>query len=460
MSEITAKQIEHIAAWQGRVNAALDQIASIYPRDQSTGIDTMVDFCRRFKFDSLVSITLFEDRRELFEDRLIELAERGNKFVASAAMRLLVKIGSSRGYETSKLYLDCDNPHLLEGAIGLFGLSAKNEELTQLEKFLQHPNPRLREASVKVLSQRGHKGALPVFLEMLDDLRCHVRENFGRENIRGSQVRTLLGAIVGAQGEEAIPLLVEIATKDVSMRTYAIDSLLDINPLSAAPAVAHLLADRSASLVNAVLRLVVKADYRLALPLIRSLLGNSDGTVRFHALHALIDWNDTESAKAISLMAKQEAAPVLRCLAVDGLVKLKPAGCENDIALLLGDLNVQVRVAAVKGLASLRELSSDTRLALEHLAIHDESEQVRSLALPACDHESRVTQITKSDLLDDAPPVLLIPPQLVQSSTDMLAYLRDWRESLPQLAGTCPIQQMNDLDKSLGILIHALEAFE
>lgn len=459
MNELTAKQIDHIASWQGRIDSALDQITSLNPREQSMGIEILEEFSHRFDVGSAVSANLFDERREMCEDRLLELAERDNKFVASAAMRWLVQIGSLRGLETARLHLDCENPHLVEAAIGLFGLSADREELCHLEKFLHHTNRRLRNAAVKALSQHGYKRALPVFLELLGDLRCRVRETFGQMNIPGSQIRILLAAIVNIQGEEAIPLLVEIATDDVGMRTYAIDALMGIDPVSAAPAVVHMLADKSASLVSGVLRLIVKADYRPAIPLVRPLLCNSDGSVRFHALNALIEWNDAESAETLSLMTKEETAPPLRCLAVSGLAKLRPEKCENEIASLLGDLNVQVRVAAVKALASLEELSPDTELALQHVASHDESEQVRELAAQAGGHETRNHHQIDGDQFIP-PPILLIPPQLVQAAPATLAYLSEWRESLPQLAGTCPILQINDLDRSLGSLIRALEEIE
>jgi HEAT repeat protein len=456
MNDLGSKQVEHIAAWQGRLNAAFESINSINPREQSFGVEELAEFCQRFDCDTPVFAVLLNDRCEQLEERSLELAETANKFVASAAMRLLLQLGSRHGYEAALLHLDSDNHHLLEGAIGLFALSTPDTELGRLHEFLRHQNPRVRNAAVWAFSTRPYQPALTDLLVMLSDLRTSVQETFGRKNLRGADARALLAAITSIQGAEAVPLLVEIASMDVSMRTYAVKALMGLDVQQVVPQVAHLLVDRSASLVSEVLRLVVKANYRAALPLIRPLLGNSDGGVRFQALRVLLDWEDAESVEPIFLLSQQEPSPVVRCLAVDCLAKLATNKTEDRLTSLLGDLNVQVRLAAVRALASMTSLSLDSHLVLEHLARHDDSESVRAAAQKACFQRSDFQPLVL-DQAGDTPSVLLVPPQLLEASPEMLGYLRIWRESLPLLAGNCSIQKISELDHSLGMLIHALE---
>jgi HEAT repeat protein len=459
MSTIGPKQVDHIADWQEKVNTAYENIMGISPREQNLAIEVFAEFCRRFTPANPVFDTILQGRLATLEERLLELAESLNKFVASAAMKVLVQLGCRSGHEAALLHLESENPHLLEGAINLFALSAADDELVRLHGFLHHENRRVRNAVVRAFATRPYPPALADLLEKLSEFRDNVRNSFGSKNIHGAEARALLSAITRIQGADAIPLLVEIASGDVSMRTYAVKALMELDVQQVAPFVAHLLADRGASLVSEVLRLVEKADFRSALPLIRPLLRNPDGTVRHHALRILLKWEDSDSADAIFNLARQESSSVLRSLAVEGLAKLPCDKTEEWLTSLLGDLNVQVRKAAANALASLPELSQDSLLALEHLSNHDESDLVRCAALKACSESSGRTgkRTTSFTAAEDGPSALLIPPQLIESIPALLEYLRTWRDSLPDLAGNCAVQQINDLDHSLAMLIHALD---
>lgn len=456
MHGIGPKQMEHIAAWQRRIEDALENLTSHLPREQAAGAEVISDFCKRFGIGSPVFEALLGERFEAFEEQLLVMAEGRDKYSASSAMRLLGLIKSKRGYEAALLYLDGENPFLIEPAISLFALSASDDELGRLHHFLKHGSAKLRNAAVKAFAERAYQPALNDLLVMLDELRAKVRDSFGQKDIRGAEARALLKAVAKIQGSEAVPLLLDIAAKDVSIRTYAIKTLQEIDGSEAAPAVVHLLADRSVNLVAEVLRLVSRADFRTAIPLIRPLLKSPDGSIRNQALRILIEWGDSHSEDAVFDVACHDTSPVLRTIAVEGILSLSSGKKEQRISSLLGDLNVQVRSAAVKALNSLPELQAETQMALEHLAQYDEDLYVRGLARNRVHGFSPFLQMKS-----EAPPkVLLFPAELEDKTSDLAAHLRAWRQYLPELAGNCPVTQIKELDQSLSILIQAIEAAE
>jgi HEAT repeat protein len=250
------------------------------------------------------------------------------------------------------------------------------------------------------------------------------------------------------RGKQAVPLLVDIATHDVSLRSYAVRRLVEINAAEAAPQIAHLLADPSRTLQEEILRLVHRVGFKASLPFIRPLLASHETIIRTKALQIICDWNDVECCDSLDDIARHDNNPILRVQALLGLAAMKNPGIEPLLIHLSGDTNSKVRGAVAKILSECSELSLEGYQVLQQLAL-DPDDHVKELAQPG---------LTATDFTEMSSPSvpLLLPVDLESEVTTLCCQLNAWRAFLPSLAGLRSVEAISEVDQALATLLQAL----
>ena len=168
--------------------------------------------------------------------------------------------------------------------------------------------------------------------------------------------------------KEAIPLLVEIAEKEVGLRGVAVEALVEMNAEEAASILSPLLSDPSNRLRRNLIEMMMQANYEAALPLVRPLLRDSAITVRETALAAVSKWGDLVSIDDVRNIAYNDPNPFVRPQAVITLTRLLGQDALPDLVELAEDLNLHVRRSVAQCLAEVDFLTPESRQALLHLA--------------------------------------------------------------------------------------------
>ena len=105
--------------------------------------------------------------------------------------------------------------------------------------------------------------------------------------------------------KDAIPILVDIAEKEVGLRGVAVEALVEMNAEEAASILSPLLSDPSNRLRRNLIEMMMQANYEAALPLVRPLLRDSAITVRETALAAVSKWGDMVSIDEVPQYCQQ-----------------------------------------------------------------------------------------------------------------------------------------------------------
>jgi HEAT repeat protein len=389
--------------------------------------------------------------------QLLSAAGGENAYVQSATIGALARLGCNESFELAERAVESSNPYVREAGIRLFGLAAPEGELGRLEEFINDPHRPASLAAVRAIGQRGWKPALPRLLDLLASRREEIRQQFGKRPPRRGEIAPLLRTIVAFMGGDAVPLLLEIAEHDVSIRSYAARELVYLDSPEAAPVLAHLLAEPTRSLREQILSIVHRANYRASLPLVRPLLESPESTIRERALAIVHDWNDTESTSILTRMAHQEANPVLRVRVIETLVVIAGVATENTLLDLADDTNAQVREAVVESLARFPNLSEPALFTLQHIVQNDVDDSVRFAAEGAlAAHHQTFARTLESPVSSVAD--LVVPTSLLPNLASLKEALELWRRHLPVLARTRSVEEICKLDEALSSLLGALEA--
>ena len=448
------KPDEQLEEWRERVELALDQLDEVHPKALSASADLLSEFVDRFKGRPEFIDSVLGDRRAAIINRLLEIGETDNQYVLSASLGALARLGSTQGGGLAERAMQSANPYVREAGIRLFGLTASDSDISKLEPLLDDPHRPASVAAVRAVGRRAWKPALPMLLRILDNRREQARQLFGQRLPRRGEIEPLLQTIVGFMGKEAVPLLLEIASHDVSLRSYAVHQLVSLDVPETAPVLAHLLNDASRTLRLEVLSLLHKANYRQALPLVRPLLDNSESTLRAKALEIVTEWRDADALDHLERMARCETNPILRVKAISLLVDLAGARCESTLLELVGDSNTRVRQTIAECLGRLPSFSQLAITTLNYLAQGDADESVREAAHRALiGQKDGVEPATAGPLASvDAIPV---PPELLAELPGLIEKLKRWRQHLPSLTASRSVEEIHALDSSLGCIIDA-----
>jgi HEAT repeat protein len=247
---------------------------------------------------------------------------------------------------------------------------------------------------------------------------------------------------------EAIPVLLEIAEKEVGLRGVAVEALVEMKAEEAAVILSPLLNDPSNRLRRNLIEMMIQADYDAALPLVRPLLRDNAITVRESALAAVSKWEDQVSVADVRQIAFSDPNPFVRPQAVITLTKLLGQEALPDLIDLAEDLNVHVRRAVAQSLAEMEYLTPAGKAALLKLE-HDE--ETADFVQEALDVHDLSTIHPKAAVV---PQVKVpVPENLRGDAKVLLSLLENWQDSLPELNRQFDLEELSEIDQALSTLI-------
>jgi HEAT repeat protein len=257
------------------------------------------------------------------------------------------------------------------------------------------------------------------------------------------------------QVREAIPLLIRIAQSEVGLRGRAVQALMALGAEEAAPVLAKMLAEPSGRLRESLVFMMIEADYRPALPLIRPLLEDQTGYLREAALQAVMKMGDAAAARQVRRMCFHEPQPFTRLRALDCLVSLLGPEAIPDLVALKDDLNTEVRRSVAAHLGSREALPPEALAALAVMAEKDPDPETAGLARQALStHPSAADPAIPAEQPAPAPR---LPQAAADLAPSLLPALEIWQAGLPELARTQSAEEIAETDRALAHLIGILE---
>ncbi len=381
-------------------------------------------------------------------DCLLAAIDDRNSYVVVAAIRSLGWLRAEESRQQIVGCLDDPNPYVVAAAIQALGRLGPPSPAERLAAFLDSTNPHLQAAAAKAVGSLGYKPAVPALMRNLE-------ESLSRGPGRSNTVPvSYIQALAELEAREAIPLLLNIARHHPGLRSRATMALMHLQAQEAVPVLAYMLADPSNKLRINLVRMMVRFGYKAALPVVRSLLTDIRAQVRLVALNAVTEWQDPASLERVRHLAFHDPSPMVRSQAVHSLAVLAGAQAVPDLVSLLGELNTDVRFAAVTELGRMESLPAKAVAALQQLAAVEQAPKVAEAARDVLARiDSLPVAFQPAAPLPPAPPV---PDALQPEAATLLAALVRWQEALPTLLGKSDLAEMARIDAALTTLIVTL----
>ena len=409
-------------------------------------------------------------------DILLSLLEDPNGFVRSASAEALgrsVELPAPEVVEQLLAAIDDANNYVCAAAVNSLGLLGATQAIKQVEACLEDDHPIVVQAAILALARLDPeriKGRLVEYLNS-DEYLIHlaatracgwlVHEACGehilallKEFMETGEHHDLklpklyIEVLARLNVKDAIPTLVKIAEHEVGLRGTAVEALMDMNAEEAAFILTPLLSDPSNRLRRNLVEMMLQADYKAALPLVRPLLKDNAITVRETALAAVSKWHDLVSIEDVREMAYNDPNPFVRPQAVITLTKLLGQEVLFDLIDLSEDLNLHVRRAVARCLAEVENLTPAGKAALLRLANDKDTAEFAQEALQAHD----LTAIHPVPVVEPSVRTL-IPQDLPENPHSLLETLQAWQESLPGMQKHFGLEELSEVDRALSTLI-------
>lgn len=379
-------------------------------------------------------------------DSLMAAIDDANDYVCSAAINSLGRLRAENGREQIIECLEDTNPHVVESAILALGRLGPPEIAEKLLCFLDVENEYIESATTRALALLGYR---PAGLRLLSKLETALQHRGDERN--EFVISSYIQAMARLQVSEAIPILTEIAQKEVGMRSKAVQALIELRADAAVPVLAGMFADPGNKLRNSLIRMMIQADYRPALPAIRPLLKDNNGQIRQAALEAVIRMQDLAAVNQVRWMCRKDTNPYIRVKAVHGLAALLGRECVPDLLPLAQDLNTYVRQSVATILGQSETLTPESFAALTHLANNDPVPEVAEAARQALSRHSDWRP--EENLSAVQAPALAVPPNLVSEIPYLQAVLERWQVELGRMAASQNSATIEETDRALTHLI-------
>ncbi len=416
-------------------------------------------------------------------DVLMSLMDDPNGFVRSASAEALgrsVDLPAPEVISHLLAAIDDPNNYVCAAAVNSLGLMQAMQAVEQVENCLDDPHPIVVQAAILSMARidpERIKHRLVDYLQS-EEYLIHLaatracgwlfHEECGEYILKALENFMMLSdqqdlklpklyieVLSRLNVREAIPLLVEIAEREVGLRGVAVEALVEMNAEEAASVLSPLLADPSNRLRRNLIEMMMKADYEAALPLVRPLLKDSAITVRETALAAISKWQDKVSVEDVRDMAYNDPNPFVRPQAVLTLTKLLGQEAQPDLVALSDDLNLQVRRAVARCLAAMDYLTPDGKKALLRLAGDEDTAEFAREALQAHDLTA-VHPMPEPETARKVP----VPDEIQGDIQLLLDLLETWQDSLPDLKRKFELEELSEVDQALSKLIIYLRELE
>jgi HEAT repeat protein len=386
---------------------------------------------------------------------LLSAIDDVNDFVCAAAINSLGLLHN----ESAAIQLDdClydDNPLVVQSAIIALARIQPKGIAEKILPFFQSDQYLVRLATIRAMGLLNYQPAADLFIQQLSSL-SHA------ENLQDQKLaRLCIENLAHMQYRPAIPILTDIASREVGLRSCAVEALILMNADEAAPILAPLLNDPSNKLRRHLIELMVRAEYRDALPMIRPLLLDPAISVRESALLAVSHWRDYSALEVIRAICFHDPNPFVRPQAILALTNLQKMDAVPDLERLAADMNAFVRKSVLQAVEHLPEKDDRVINILQQLAQDPEIETdalaflARLGVSPAQIDLMRPHSVPPP--VGGGPSLTLIPNSLHPRAVDLLEKLRTWQLHLPELSDRVPLEKIADLDQALAVLITALQ---
>jgi HEAT repeat protein len=380
---------------------------------------------------------------------LMASIDDANDFVCSAAIQSLGKLKVEESREQITACLDDPNPHVVEAAILALARLGPPEVAGRLVGFLESENDWLQAAAVRAVGMLEYAPAGPHLVAILQKGLGKLPEE--RLDFLLSQA---IQSIARLRVLEAVPILVQVARQEVGLRTKAAQALIELDAAEAAPLLIDMLADPGNSLRFTLLKMMVKARYLPALPVIRSLLDDPNTQIRQAALEAVLVFRDAVSVKRIRQICFLDSNPFLRVRAVNSLVILVGNDALRDLRKLAGDSNTYIRQAVAQNLGLLEPLPAEAGHILVSLVNSDPSPLVVETArdvLARFPDRSFEQDVQNPDVISGV--AALVPTELASSSSALIDALEVWQNSLAEQLREADPEKIAEIDRALTVLL-------
>ena len=376
---------------------------------------------------------------------LLAAIDDPNNYVCAAAVNSLGLLQARQAVNQVEACLEDTHPIVVQAAILALARIDPDRIKIRLMDYLQSDEYLIHLAATRACGWLSHQACGPFILDALKDFMAT------NEDQDLKLPKLYIEVLSKLQIREAIPLLVEIAEREVGLRGVAVEALVEMKAEEAAAILSPLLSDPSNRLRRSLIEMMMQADYEAALPLVRPLLKDSAITVRETALAAISQWRDLVSVEDVRQMAFGDPNPFVRPQAVITLTKLLGEEALPDLVDLADDVNLHVRRAVAQSMVRINRLTPSARAALLKLAEDEDTAEFARDALAA--HELSAVWPSLTHIKE---PEVPIPKDVQDNKDELLALLEGWQESLPELQKHFELETLSEVDRALSTLILTL----
>lgn len=380
---------------------------------------------------------------------LLAAIDDPNNYVCAAAVNSLGLLEAHQAVEQVEACLYDGHPIIVQAAILALARIEPARIKDRLVEYIQSEEYLIHLAATRVCGWLCYKDCGDIILQLLKDYMA------ADEQPDMKLPKLYIEVLTRLKTQEAIPVLVEIAKREVGLRGVAVEALVEMNAEEAASVLSPLLSDPSNRLRRNLIEMMIQADYKAAIPLVRPLLRDSAITVREAALAAISKWNDIVAVEDVRHIAYNDPNPFVRPQAVITLTKLLGQEALPDLVDLSNDLNLHVRRAVAQCLADVDHLTSEAKTALIMLANDEDTAAFTREALEAHD----LSAIYPAAILE-AKKMVLVPVELGAEAGSLLVLLETWQDSLPEFQRNFTLEEISEVDHALSTLIVYLREAE
>lgn len=380
---------------------------------------------------------------------LLAAIDDSNNYVCAAAVNSLGLLNAIQAVSQVEACLEDDHPIIVQAAILALARIDPSRIKALLHEYLQSDEYLIHLAATRVCGWLMMEECGPFVLQRLQAFMTENDQNDFK------LPKLYIEVLARLNLKEAVPVLVEIAEKEVGLRGVAVEALVEMKAEEAAAILSPLLSDPSNRLRRNLIEMMIQADYEAALPLVRPLLRDNAITVRESALAAISKWEDRVSVADVRQIAFSDPNPFVRPQAVITLVKLLGQEALPDLIDLAEDLNVHVRRAVAQSLAEMDYLTPGGKAALLKLARDEDTADFVQEALDV--HDLSAVHPRAAVVPQVKVPV---PEDLRGDAKVLLSLLENWQDSLPELNRQFDLEELSEIDQALSTLILYLRRIE
>jgi len=385
---------------------------------------------------------------ENLKNYLLAALEDPRDKVCSAAISTIGKLRIEDARERLIPFLEDNNPYIVSSTILSLAQLGQKDLGEKIIRFVESKNYYIQMSTINALCILEYQPAGSKLLVKLTDLY-----NQGTE-VDETLMRQVVSTIGKIKHLPAIPILIEIAQKNVGVRTRAINALIEMNAEEAVPLLIPLLADPGIRIRDAIIRLMEKTNYPAKNILLRPLLNDHSADIRALAVSILAKEKDVISLKIIKDKVNTDSSSLVRSLTVKALCEWLGEDALEILISLTRDPNTEVRRAVVENFEKLTNLNKEGFDSIQILA-NDQVDDIQKKA-----KEILIRFDTLPLIIDNKKSISnaqVVPNNIRRDHEIILNYLHGWQQELPKLLNVTNSTKISEIDNSLSKLIYYIE---